>query len=110
MVAKLITYGSTRDEARKRMIRAIDEFNITGIKTTLPFCKFVFEHEAFIDGSFDTKFVEKYFKSYSLDNHIEDEEKVAAVMASIMFSNVGSNHKPASHTSSSISNWKRRAL
>ncbi len=61
MIAKLITHGSTRDEARMRMIRAIDEYKITGIKTTLPFCKFVFEHSAFIDGSFDTKFVEKYF-------------------------------------------------
>ncbi|MNR51795.1 Biotin carboxylase [compost metagenome] len=47
MIAKLITYGKTREEAMDRMIRAIDEYEITGIKTTLGFGKFVMQHEAF---------------------------------------------------------------
>lgn len=109
MISKLIAYGSNRDEARKRMIRAIDEYNITGIKTTLPFCKFVFEHQAFIDGSFDTKFVEKFFKSDSLDNPNVEEEKVAAAMAGIVFKGAGSNNKQVSNGISNKSNWKKRA-
>jgi acetyl-CoA carboxylase, biotin carboxylase subunit len=110
MISKLVAYGSDREEARKRMIRAIDEYNITGIKTTLPFCKFVFGHKAFINGSFDTKFVEKYFHAESLAVPNKEEEKVAAVMAGIMFSNVGSNNKTVTNASSSYSNWKRRAF
>ncbi len=110
MISKLTTFGATRDEARKRMIRAIDEYNITGIKTTLPFCKFVFGHPAFIDGSFDTKFVEKFFTSDSLNIPNTEEEKVASVMASVIFSetktesSIGLNGVAAKK-----SNWKKRA-
>ena len=47
MIAKLITYGKDREEAIERMIRAIDDYKIVGIETTLPFCKFVMQHESF---------------------------------------------------------------
>ncbi|MCF6361189.1 MAG: acetyl-CoA carboxylase biotin carboxylase subunit [Cyclobacteriaceae bacterium] len=110
MIAKLITYGATRDEARKRMIRAIDEYNITGIKTTLPFCKYVFEHEAFIDGSFDTKFVEKYFDSNSLANNNLEEEKIAAAMAGMFFNKGSQQNKAIAKVDSKKSNWKQRAF
>ncbi len=111
MISKLTTYGATREEARKRMIRAIDEYNITGIKTTLPFCKFVFGHPAFIDGSFDTKFVEKFFKTDSLDNSNEEEEKVAAVMASIIFSETVTKPKTELNgVETKKSNWKQRVF
>jgi acetyl-CoA carboxylase biotin carboxylase subunit len=60
MIAKLITYGKTREEAMDRMIRAIDEYHITGIKTTLAFGKFVMQHEAFRSGNFNTHFVSKH--------------------------------------------------
>lgn len=61
MIGKLITKGKDRDEAIARMIRAIDEFQIVGVETTLPFCKFAISHNAFRSGKFDTKFVENYF-------------------------------------------------
>ena len=47
MIAKLVTHGKDREEAMQRMIRAIDEYQITGIESTLPFGKFVMQHEAF---------------------------------------------------------------
>ena len=82
MIAKLITYGKDRDEARLRMIRAIDEYELTGIETTLPFCRFVMEHQAFISGQFNTKFVEKYFKPEKLSPQPTAEiEAIAAVFA-----------------------------
>jgi acetyl-CoA carboxylase biotin carboxylase subunit len=56
MIAKLVTYGKDRTEAIERMIRAIDEYHITGITTTLGFGKFVMQHEAFVLGNFDTHF------------------------------------------------------
>ncbi len=66
MIAKLITYGQDREEAIVKMIRAIDEYQITGVQTTLPFGKFVMEHEAFRSGDFDTHFVSKYFTPNAL--------------------------------------------
>ncbi len=62
MIAKLVTYADNREEAISRMIRAIDEYEIVGIETTLGFCKFVLGHEAFTSGNFDTKFIEKHYK------------------------------------------------
>src|SRR5215212_1832089 len=61
MIAKLITHAASRTEAIDRMIRAIDDYAITGVQTTLPFCKFAMQHEAFRSGNFDTHFVKKYF-------------------------------------------------
>ncbi|MCA0982793.1 acetyl-CoA carboxylase biotin carboxylase subunit [Halobacillus yeomjeoni] len=60
MVAKLITYGRDRDEAIKRMRRALDEFVVEGVHTTIPFHQRMMEHEIFVGGDFNTKFLEKY--------------------------------------------------
>ncbi|MDX8291096.1 acetyl-CoA carboxylase biotin carboxylase subunit [Metabacillus indicus] len=58
MIAKLITYGATREEAIARMKRALSEFVIEGISTTIPFHQKLLEHETFVSGDFNTKFLE----------------------------------------------------
>lgn len=58
MIAKLITYGQTRDEAIERMKRALSEFYVEGISTTIPFHQKVMEHPVFLSGNFNTKFLE----------------------------------------------------
>jgi len=80
MIAKLVTYGKDRTEAIERMIRAIDEYRITGIQTTLAFGKFVMQHEAFISGKFDTHFVGKYFLPEYLSDENEEEAMIAALI------------------------------
>ncbi|HVW95828.1 MAG TPA: acetyl-CoA carboxylase biotin carboxylase subunit [Mucilaginibacter sp.] len=80
MIAKLVTYGENRAEAIERMIRAIDEYQITGITTTLAFGKFVMQHEAFTSGNFDTHFVKKYFTAGLPQCNDEDEARVAAMV------------------------------
>ncbi|MCD5323518.1 MULTISPECIES: acetyl-CoA carboxylase biotin carboxylase subunit [Pontibacillus] len=60
MIAKLITYGNTREEAMDRMKRALDEFVIEGVHTTIPFHRRMMEHEVFRGGDFNTKFLETY--------------------------------------------------
>lgn len=60
MIAKLITYGATREEAIARMKRALSEFVIEGIATTIPFHLRLLEHEKFVSGDFNTKFLELY--------------------------------------------------
>ena len=60
MIAKVITYGKTRDEAISRMKRSLSEFVIEGIHTTIPFHLKLLNHEKFIEGEFNTKFLELY--------------------------------------------------
>lgn len=60
MIAKLIVWGKTRDEAIERMKRALGEFVVEGISTTIPFHLKVLDHEVFVSGQFDTKFLETY--------------------------------------------------
>ncbi|MDP2688089.1 MAG: acetyl-CoA carboxylase biotin carboxylase subunit [Aequorivita sp.] len=81
MLSKLITYGKNRNEALQRMLEAISEYDIEGVSTTLPFGKFVFEHEAFRSGNFDTNFVKKYYSEEKLKAINEEEAKVAALFA-----------------------------
>ncbi|MBL7924589.1 MAG: acetyl-CoA carboxylase biotin carboxylase subunit [Bacteroidia bacterium] len=80
MIAKLITWGENRKEAIDRMIRAIDEYTIVGCETTLPFCRFVMEHEAFTSGNFDTHFVSRYFSPDHLKPQLSEKEVSAAAL------------------------------
>lgn len=81
MLSKLITYGKTREEAIQKMIEAIDAYHIEGVSTTLPFGKFVMEHEAFRSGDFDTHFVKKYYDSEVLKAQMLKEAQIAAYVA-----------------------------
>lgn len=60
MIAKLIVWGKTRQEAIDRMKRALSEFVVEGIATTIPFHLKVMDHDVFVSGHFDTKFLETY--------------------------------------------------
>jgi acetyl-CoA carboxylase, biotin carboxylase subunit len=59
MIAKLICVGSSRESAIRRMARALSEYLISGIKTTIPYQAKIMQHPDFIRGEFDTGFVEK---------------------------------------------------
>ncbi|WP_159800670.1 acetyl-CoA carboxylase biotin carboxylase subunit [Flavobacterium sp. MK4S-17] len=81
MLAKLITYGKTREEAIELMIEAINDYHVEGVSTTLPFGKFVCRHEAFRSGDFDTHFVKKYYDSEKLQLETDTEAEIAAYIA-----------------------------
>jgi acetyl-CoA carboxylase, biotin carboxylase subunit len=59
LIAKLIVHAETREEAIKRMARALDEYIIEGIKTTIPFHQRIMTHKEFIEGNVDTGFLER---------------------------------------------------
>jgi acetyl-CoA carboxylase biotin carboxylase subunit len=63
MIAKLITVGATRNSAIARMRRALDEYYITGIKTTVPFHSAIMRNAEFCNGTYDTGFVERVMSS-----------------------------------------------
>ncbi len=81
MIAKLIVHAPTRNEAIQKMSRAIDEYHIKGIQTTLPFGKWAIHTDAFSDGNFDTKFIDTYFKSEFLQSEDVATQEVAAQVA-----------------------------
>jgi len=111
MIAKLIAFGKDRPEAIDRMKRAIDEYQITGIETTLGFCKFVLGHPAFLEGGFDTNFVNKYFTPDVLQAAPRaDEAEIAALLVSGLMHHKKAEKKTDAAPSPARSKWKANRL
>lgn len=108
MIAKLITYGDNRDEAIQKMIRAIDEYRVTGVQTTLPFCRFVMEHEAFRSGKFDTHFVSKYFTPENLHSEIESDVQELAALVTARLAGTPTPVARPTAVAQGTSKWKSR--
>lgn len=109
MISKLITHAATREEAIARMVRAIDDYKITGVKTTLDFCKWAIQHDAFVSGKFDTHFVKHYFTPEVLLSEHADEEALAAVLAATLFHGKKAKQQDLKK-SESASNWRRNRV
>jgi acetyl/propionyl-CoA carboxylase alpha subunit len=108
MIAKLVTYGKNRTEAIEKMKDAIREYEVVGVKTTLPFGTFVMNHPAFISGNFDTNFVQNYFHPNQIDL---EETKMAALLATMLFENTHHQitvSEPGNQTRRS--KWKTKRL
>ena len=85
MLSKLITYGKTREEAIELMLDAIQNYKVKGVQTTLPFGSFVFAHEAFRSGNFDTHFVKNYYAPEMIKEQTSNEAEIAAMIALYQF-------------------------
>lgn len=112
MISKLVTYGKNREEARERMIRAIEDYKIVGLHTTMEFAKFVMEHPAFISGDFDTHFVNKHFKPEFLDQELDEKaEGIAAIVAAQLLTEQKLKNKVSDNQNQAQkSNWKLNRL
>ena len=105
MIAKLATHGKDRTDALQKMLAAIKEYKIEGVATTLPFGSFVFEHDAFISGKFDTHFV----KNYYTPEKIKDKQRARAEMAALMAVKILLEKEKILNPVENIStSWKRR--
>ena len=108
MLAKLIAWGSTREQAIERLRRAIKEYVITGIETTLSFGEFVLTHDAFLSGKFDTHFIQNFFNPEEMKNvEVTDEELSVLASAAVSFfmQNKSENISAVSATDHSESKW-----
>ncbi len=110
MISKLCAFGRDREEAIARMLRALDEYEIAGCRTTIPFCRYVLNHEAFRTGMYDTHFVPDHFSPAGLDSKAEDEWlNVKAIAASLLKIHNGQEEKSSVHyvpdASLRVSNW-----
>ncbi|MBI5374945.1 MAG: acetyl-CoA carboxylase biotin carboxylase subunit [Candidatus Schekmanbacteria bacterium] len=81
LISKLVVWGKDREEARLRMLRALNEYTITGIKTTIPFLKKILSNENFVKGNTYTNFIEKYIERET--GYSEEGTKVALISAVI---------------------------
>ncbi len=107
MLSKLITYGKNRAEAIQLMLSAISQYKIEGVATTLPFGKFVCEHEAFTSGNFDTHFVKNYYSPEQLEEQYTAERKIAAVVGLQLYLE---NQKIVKAPITVSSNWKKNRI
>ncbi len=81
MIAKLVAWGATREQAIERLLRAIEEYQIQGIQTTLPFGTWALQQPAFREGKFDTGFIPQYFSPEKLYENSEEFPEIAALLA-----------------------------
>jgi acetyl-CoA carboxylase, biotin carboxylase subunit len=106
MIAKLITHGATREEAISRMERAIDDYAIAGVETTLPFCRYTMGHKAFRSGKYDTHFVRDHFTPAVLLGKDPEEMAVAALVAGRLNAETGRRPALVAAGSGQLSAWK----
>ncbi len=85
MLSKLVVWGSDRTEAIERMRRAINEYVITGIQTTLSFGEFVMTHPKFIEGDFNTHFIQNYFNPELEEVAVSESEMEVFALAAAHF-------------------------
>lgn len=83
MIAKIIVHGKDREEAIQQSLDALNQFNIIGLKTTVPFCKTVLTDSQFVDGTYTTRWVDQVYMPEMLEN--EDDELIGALAATILY-------------------------
>ncbi len=116
MISKLATWGRTRDEAIERMRRALDEYTVGGIKTTLPFFREVMRDAEFVAGRLDTAFISRFNErraaaaAASTGDAPSDEETarrdIATIAAALHYSEPARNNSQTQAPAAPPSRWK----
>ena len=83
MIAKIIVHGENREDCIKKTLSALNEFSISGLKTTVPFCRTVLRSKEFTDASYTTRWVDTVFTTNMLES--EEDAMIAALAATITY-------------------------
>ncbi len=106
MISKLITWGKTRNEAITRMLRSLEEYYIMGIKTSIDFLKKIMEIPEFIDGKYDTHFVDNHkAELFDLCDESTEIEEIAMIVAFMEYLESNDLNKNG-HSHTGFSGWK----
>lgn len=110
MIAKLCVHANNRGNAIERMLRALSEYEIAGVRTTIPFCEFTLDHPAFRSGTYDTHFVKDHFSG---KKDKSEEDALIALISPILKSDYYNHNtavKESAEASSGNDSWwmKRR--
>ncbi|WP_263784767.1 acetyl-CoA carboxylase biotin carboxylase subunit [Salinibacter grassmerensis] len=111
MISKLTTWGRDRTAAIDRMIRALDEYEVASMATTIPFCRFAMEHEGFRNGEFTTHFVDEEFDPSALELEDPGRDELAALAATLYYRQAQEEEAPtiaSGDGSVGSSPWRRR--
>ncbi|HCC64785.1 MAG TPA: biotin carboxylase [Flavobacteriales bacterium] len=108
MLAKLCTHGPTREAAIERMLRAIEDYEVHGVDTTLDFGHFAVNHEAFRSGQFDTGFVDEHFSPEKLMRPWPCDDDTAAELILGAVARVKESEKPRFEETSNVGAWRLR--
>jgi propionyl-CoA carboxylase alpha chain len=111
MISKLTTWGSDREAAIDRMIRALDEYEVAGMSTTIPFCRFAMEHDGFRQGDFTTHFVDEEFDPTALRLDDPERDELAALAATLYYRETQEEEAPtiaSTNGQAEQSPWRRR--
>jgi len=107
MLAKLIVWAATREQAMNKMLRVIGEYEVAGVATTLPFGSFVMQHPAFRSGQYDTNFVAKYFKDSLPASNISESQLAALLALYHLEHEMKGNSKSKNPGAEASSQWKK---
>jgi len=108
MISKLLVWAKTRDEAVSRMKRALKEFKITGIKTSIPFLEKIMDCKDFVTGNYDTGFIEKNFEVlFEKDECNLKCQDMAMIVAYVDYMSRIEKLQPSAERKNGDSGWKR---
>ncbi len=110
MISKLCAFGRNREHAIDRMLRALDEYEIAGCRTTIPFCKYVLQHRVFRNGDYNTHFIQDHFNQEKLDKFQDIPNNVRALAAVLLKKNkkaepAGRNSQNSAEMDNNPSPW-----
>jgi acetyl-CoA carboxylase biotin carboxylase subunit len=108
MIAKLVVHAPTREEAIARLCRAIDEYHIRGVQTTLQFGKWAVQTAPFRNGDFNTGFIDQHYRPEYLLQEDADAAAAAALLAAAVWQQKTAPKAPVTPAGSAGSNWKLR--
>ncbi|MGH1364029.1 MAG: acetyl-CoA carboxylase biotin carboxylase subunit [Calditrichia bacterium] len=109
MIAKMIVYAGNRDDAIARMLRALQEFSISGIETTVPFCLRTLAHPEFVGGNFTTKFIETYWEDMQQQAPSSNDEIAIATVLTQKKSDSSTQFTSSKTSGAQASRWQMRA-
>ena len=108
MMAKLIAWGGTRPAAIARLVRALREYEILGVRTNIPLCLFVITHPRFAAGDISTHFISRYFSPGALRADLPFEEGAAAAVCALLAGGMEGGGSRALPLSSGLWRGRRR--
>ncbi len=108
MISKLIIWGKNRNESINRMRRALYEYKITGIKTSIKYLERIMNNQNFIDGKYDTHFIENNQERLSKNNHCDDCSDMVIIAAFIDYLNkISTTREARNEFTTPQSRWKK---
>lgn len=113
MISKLCTHSKDRKSAIARMLRALDEYEIAGVRTTIPFCEFTLRNESFVNGQYDTHFVQDHYTPVVENLKKTDQSEVISIVAALLkkrSNTYDSNHNQTNAVADATADqwWKNR--